>query len=184
VVTNMGTTDIDQRLEEQMIDGVLYAFQEQQSEDTKVMLDGVAAVVNSFRERIKPYLPQICGTLKWRLNNKSAKVRQQAADLIGRIAAVMKRCGEEQLLNHLGVVLYEYLGEEYPEVLGSILGGLKGIINVVGMVRVCVRARACACSCVCARARARAYMRVHICVCIYACAYMRVHICVCIYACA
>ena len=119
----------------QMIDGILYAFQEQQSEDTKVMLDGVAAVVNSFRERIKPYLPQICGTLKWRLNNKSAKVRQQAADLIGRIAAVMKRCGEEQLLNHLGVVLYEYLGEEYPEVLGSILGGLKGIINVVGMAK-------------------------------------------------
>ena len=135
VVTNMGTADIDQRLEEQMVDGILYAFQEQQSEDTKVMLDGVAAVVNSFRERIKPYLPQICGTLKWRLNNKSAKVRQQAADLIGRIAAVMKRCGEEQLLNHLGVVLYEYLGEEYPEVLGSILGGLKGIINVVGMAK-------------------------------------------------
>jgi len=26
---------------------------------------------------------------------------------------------------HLGVVLYEYLGEEYPEVLGSILGALK-----------------------------------------------------------
>ena len=43
--------------------------------------------------------------------------------------------GEEQLLNHLGVVLYEYLGEEYPEVLGSILGGLKGIINVVGMAK-------------------------------------------------
>uniref|UniRef100_A0A7S0DZM5 Splicing factor 3B subunit 1 domain-containing protein n=1 Tax=Hanusia phi TaxID=3032 RepID=A0A7S0DZM5_9CRYP len=135
VVTNLGTTDIDQRLEEQMVDGILYAFQEQQSEDTKVMLDGVAAVVNSFRERVKPYLPQICGTLKWRLNNKSAKVRQQAADLIGRIAAVMKRCGEEQLLNHLGVVLYEYLGEEYPEVLGSILGGLKGIVNVVGMAK-------------------------------------------------
>lgn len=133
VVSNLGTADIDTRLEEQLIDGILYAFQEQQSEDTKVMLDGVAAVVNSFRERVKPYLPQICGTLKWRLNNKSAKVRQQAADLIGKIAAVMKRCGEEQLLNHLGVVLYEYLGEEYPEVLGSILGGLKGIVNVVGM---------------------------------------------------
>jgi len=43
-------------------------------------------------------------------------VRQQSADLIGKIAAVMKRCGEDQLLNHLGVVLYEYLGEEYPEV--------------------------------------------------------------------
>lgn len=28
-------------------------------------------------------------------------------------------------MGHLGVVLYEYLGEEYPDVLGSILGGLK-----------------------------------------------------------
>lgn len=34
-------------------------------------------------------------------------------------------CLQEKLLGHLGVVLYEYLGEEYPEVLGSILGGLK-----------------------------------------------------------
>jgi splicing factor 3B subunit 1 len=39
-------------------------------------------------------------------------VRQQAADLISRIAVVMKQCQEEQLMGHLGVVLYEYLGEE------------------------------------------------------------------------
>ena len=44
-------------------------------------------------------------------------------------------CDEEKLLGHLGVVLYEYLGEEYPEVLGSILGALKGIVNVIGMTR-------------------------------------------------
>lgn len=49
----------------------------------------------------------------------------QASDLIARIAVVMKTCGEEVLMSHLGVVLYEYLGEEYPEVLGSILGALK-----------------------------------------------------------
>jgi len=30
-------------------------------------------------------------------------------------------------------LLYENLGEEYPEVLGSILGGLKAIVNVIGM---------------------------------------------------
>lgn len=36
-------------------------------------------------------------------------------------------------MGHLGVVLYEYLGEEYPEVLGSILGALKAIVNVIGM---------------------------------------------------
>ena len=45
----------------------------------------------------------------------------------------MQTCDEEKLLGHLGVVLYEYLGEEYPEVLGSILGALKSIVNVIGM---------------------------------------------------
>jgi len=44
----------------------------------------------------------VCGTIKWRLNNKSAKIRQQAADLVARIAPVMKACDEEQLLGHLG----------------------------------------------------------------------------------
>ncbi|KAJ8451268.1 hypothetical protein Cgig2_014040 [Carnegiea gigantea] len=135
VVTNLGASDIDARLEELLIDGILYAFQEQTSDDANVMLNGFGAVVNALGQRVKPYLPQICGTIKWRLNNKSAKVRQQAADLIARIAVVMKQCGEEQLMGHLGVVLYEYLGEEYPEVLGSILGALKAIVNVIGMTK-------------------------------------------------
>lgn len=30
---------------------------------------------------------------------------------------MMHICEEEKLMGHLGVVLYEYLGEEYPEVL-------------------------------------------------------------------
>ena len=76
------------------------------------MLNGFGVVLNALSQRVKPYLPQICGTIKWRLNNKSAKVRQQAADLISRIAVVMKQCQEEQLMGHLGVVLYEYLGQK------------------------------------------------------------------------
>mmetsp|Transcript_29619 Transcript_29619/g.69621 ORF Transcript_29619/g.69621 Transcript_29619/m.69621 type:complete len:1129 (+) Transcript_29619:1-3387(+) len=135
VIANLGTSEIDVRLEELLIDGILYAFQEQTSDDVQVMLNGFGTVINALGMRVKAYLPQICGTVKWRLNNKAATVRQQAADLIARIAVVMKSCGEEMLLGHLGVVLYEYLGEEYPEVLGSILGGLKGIVNVIGMTK-------------------------------------------------
>merc|ERR1711959_882486 len=133
IVSSLSAADIDTRLEEQLVDGVLYAFQEQTSNDTTVMLKGFGTVVNALGVRAKPYLPQICGTIKWRLNNKSAKVRQQAADLISRIAVVMRTCNEEQLMGHLGVVLYEYLGEEYPEVLGSIIGAMKAIVNVIGM---------------------------------------------------
>ena len=45
----------------------------------------------------------------------------------------MKHCGEEVLLGRLGIILYENLSEEYPEVLGSILGAMKAIVNVIGM---------------------------------------------------
>ncbi|KAH9283238.1 Splicing factor 3B subunit 1 [Echinococcus granulosus] len=134
VMSALGSDEIDARLEEQLIDGILYAFQEQTTEDT-VLLTGFGTVVQALGKRVKPYLPQICGTILWRLNNKSAKVRQQAADLISRIAGVMKVCQEEKLMGYLGVVLYEYLGEEYPEVLGSILGALKSIVNVIGMTK-------------------------------------------------
>jgi splicing factor 3B subunit 1 len=133
IVTTLGVADIGTRLEMQLMDGILHAFHEQTSDDTQVMLNGFGAVVNCLGQRSRPYFPQICGIIQWRLNNKSARVRQQAADLISRIASIMKNCGEESRLGKLGVMLYECLGEEYPEVLGSILGGLKAIVNVIGM---------------------------------------------------
>lgn len=132
VVASLGAADISERLEERLIDGILHSFQEQSVEDI-VMLNGFGTVVNALGTRCKPYLPQIVSTILWRLNNKSATVRQQAADLISRIAMVMKQCGEDALMGKLGIVLYEYLGEEYPEVLGSILGALRSIVTVVGI---------------------------------------------------
>ncbi|CAK7214590.1 U2 snRNP component prp10 [Sporothrix curviconia] len=132
LVSSLGAADIGERLEERLVDGILYAFQEQTVEDV-VMLNGFGSVVNALGARCKPYLPQIVSTILWRLNNKSATVRQQAADLISRIAMVMKQCGEDALMGKLGIVLYEYLGEEYPEVLGSILGALRSIVTVVGI---------------------------------------------------
>ncbi|KAF2088187.1 ARM repeat-containing protein [Saccharata proteae CBS 121410] len=132
VISSLGTADISERLEERLVDGILHAFQEQSVEDI-IMLNGFGTVVATLGTRCKPYLPQIVSTVLWRLNNKSATVRQQAADLVSRIAVVMRQCGEDQLMGKLGTVLYEYLGEEYPEVLGSILGALKSIVTVVGI---------------------------------------------------
>jgi splicing factor 3B subunit 1 len=132
VISAMGAADINERLEERLVDGILHSFQEQSVEDI-VLLNGFGTVVNALGTRCKPYLPQIVSTILWRLNNKSATVRQQAADLISRIAVVMKQCGEDALMGKLGTVLYEYLGEEYPEVLGSILGAMRSIVTVVGI---------------------------------------------------
>lgn len=88
VISALGAADINERLEERLVDGVLFAFQEQSVEDI-VMLNGFGTVVNALGTRTKPYLPQIVSTILWRLNNKSSAVRQQSADLISRIAVVM-----------------------------------------------------------------------------------------------
>ena len=55
----MGADEIDHALEEQLIDGILYAFQEQTTEDV-VMLNGFGTVVNTLGKRVKAYLPQVC----------------------------------------------------------------------------------------------------------------------------
>ena len=73
------------------------------------MLNGFGTVVNALGKRVKPYLPQICGTILWRLNNKSAKVRQQAADLISRIAQVMMTCGEASICFRVIFFFYFFL---------------------------------------------------------------------------
>jgi splicing factor 3B subunit 1 len=134
VIATLGASDIDERLEVRLVDGIIYSFQEQTTED-QVMLDGFGTVVNALGIRVKPYLTQIVSTILWRLNNKSAKVRQQAADLTTRLAVVIKQCGEDQLLSKLGLVLFEQLGEEYPDTLGSIIAAEGAIANVVGMTQ-------------------------------------------------
>jgi splicing factor 3B subunit 1 len=134
VIASLGASDIDEKLEVRLVDGIIYSFQEQMTED-QVMLDGFGTVVNALGIRVKPYLTQIVSTILWRLNNKSAKVRQQAADLTTRLAVVIKQCGEDQLLSKLGLVLFEQLGEEYPDTLGSIIAAEGAIANVVGMTQ-------------------------------------------------
>ena len=102
------------------------------------MLDGFGTVVSALGIRVEPYLTQIVSTILWRLNNKSAKVREQAADLTTRLvvlAVVIKQRGEHQLLSKLGIVLFKQLGEEYLDTLGSIIAAEGAIANVIGMTQ-------------------------------------------------
>lgn len=133
-IAAMGVSDIDEKLEEMLVDGILFAFAEQTVEDHSVILNGIGTVMNALGIRTKPYLLQICGLITYRLRNQNQSVRQQAADLIAMIAPVIGLCQEMNLLKQLGTVLDELLNEKWPDVLGSILGGLKSIVSVVGML--------------------------------------------------
>ena len=57
------------------------------------------------------------------------KVRQQATDITTRLAAVIKQCGEAQLLSELDLVSFEQLGEEYPDTASSIIAAEGAIAN-------------------------------------------------------
>ncbi len=52
-----------------------------------------------------------------------------------RLVVVIKQCDEDQLLSKPGLILFEQLGEEYPDTLGSIIAAEGAIANVVGMTQ-------------------------------------------------
>lgn len=135
VIAKLGAADIPDRIEQVLIDGILFSFQEQQAsaQDDFIMVKGFGTVVSALGTRAQPYLQDVVSAILWRLNNKSAAIRQQAADLVVHVAPVLKLCTQDKMLTTLGMTLYEYLGEEYPDVLASIIAALKAILDNVGL---------------------------------------------------
>jgi splicing factor 3B subunit 1 len=145
IVRAHGAADVGADLEVRLVDAVRFAFEEQQqagsdgsngnddddgaSAAAAAMLDGFEALLDALSARAAPYLPSIGDMIKWRLANRSAPVRQRAAELGGRLAPTMARCGAVELLGSLSNALYENLREEYPTVLGAILAALTALLT-------------------------------------------------------
>lgn len=128
VVNSIGTVDLNERLETRLIDALLIAFQEQTNNDRGI-IGGFGTVATSLDKRMKPYLSPIVSTILDHLKHKSQLTRQHAADLCATMIPVIKSCGEVEMLNKLNIILYESLGEVYPEVLGSIIEAMSNIVS-------------------------------------------------------
>ncbi|ODV93299.1 hypothetical protein PACTADRAFT_51908 [Pachysolen tannophilus NRRL Y-2460] len=133
IVLNLGSSDLSDRSAELLLDGIVFAYQQQSLGQDAVILHGFSTIVNSLGIRIKPHLQAIVSVILFRLKNKNPENRQQAADLISLIVPALRSCHEEDMVVRLSEILYESLGEVYPEVLGSILNALKSIILAVGI---------------------------------------------------
>lgn len=136
IMKNCGASEIDPTFDEKLVDAAMFAFHQQMSEDNNFMLQKFASVVTALDVRAKPFLPAITANICVRIKTRAPKVRQQAADLISNLAVILGICNEERLLVTLSQLLYENLGEEYPEVLGSIISGIKAILGVVGVTKI------------------------------------------------
>lgn len=59
IVATLGVADIGSRLEIQLMDGIIRAFQEQSTDDTLVILNGFGTIINNLGMRAKPYFAQV-----------------------------------------------------------------------------------------------------------------------------
>jgi splicing factor 3B subunit 1 len=76
IVQTLGVSDVDQKLEAQLMDGLISVFHDQTADESQVMLNAFGTVINCLGVRAKPYFSQIMAIVQWRLNNKSARIRQ------------------------------------------------------------------------------------------------------------
>ncbi|KAK6200184.1 armadillo-type protein [Scheffersomyces amazonensis] len=121
---------LDSHLETNLVDGILYAFQEQTIHQ-RIYLQAFGAVAKALNIRLSPHMNSIISTILYRLKNESAEIRQQAADLITILASTINQCSEPDngIIPKLILILYESLGEVYPDVLGSIINALFACID-------------------------------------------------------
>lgn len=132
VSSEEGLLGLDSQLELSLVDGVLFAFQEQ-TIHLRIYLQALGTVANTLGVRLRPHMDSIISTILYRLKNKTPEIRQQASDLVATISPVIKVCygGNDEILTKLILILYESLGEVYPEVLGSILSALHACIESI-----------------------------------------------------
>jgi U2 snRNP spliceosome subunit len=64
IIISLGVADINSKVEEKLMDGMLFAFQEHTSDDSAVIINGFGTIVNSLGSRCKVSIPYICGTIQ------------------------------------------------------------------------------------------------------------------------
>lgn len=135
VIKAVGSVELNERLETRLIDALLIAFQDQKNDD-QVIFKCIGTVATSLGIRMKPFLSPIISTILNQLKHKDTIVRQNAADLCNILIPVLKTCGEEDMVNKLNIILYESLGEAYPDVLGSIIRVMSTIIATMDIATI------------------------------------------------
>ncbi|CAH03005.1 U2 snRNP complex subunit HSH155 [Kluyveromyces lactis] len=123
VVKALGMTDVDERLEARLLDALLIAFQDQTNGE-RIVYRSIGTVAKSLNTRMKPYISPVSSIILEHLKHKKPLVRTHAASLCALLIPVFKHCEETALINKFNIILFESLGEVYPEVLAAIISAM------------------------------------------------------------
>lgn len=134
VLETNGSFDLQAREIERILDGIVFIIQQSTLDDKLInlkMINKVTNIVTCLGGRVKNHIMALVSALLYRLQNKDPIIREQAADIIYGIVPILQSCGQEETNVKLCSILYESLGEVYPDVLGSILRAIHQVINVL-----------------------------------------------------
>lgn len=134
IVVKDSLIDLVETTERRLIDALITAQGETRVVN-RVMTDTIKNVATTLGSRMRPYLPAFTDLLLRQITSPSAEIREQALCVVGVLAPTIKLCGENGLLVQLCAVLYEQLGEEYPDVLAAVISSLRAIIFCLGYNR-------------------------------------------------
>lgn len=134
ILYDLGSYELSDRDVERLLDGLVYIVQHQTftSNSNQVphkIIESFGNIMNSLGSRSRPHISTITSALLYRLQHKDTAIREQAADLIDKLTLSLKACNEIELSQKLYTILYESLGEVYPNVLGSILLALRSVLK-------------------------------------------------------
>ncbi|KAI8870753.1 ARM repeat-containing protein [Ramicandelaber brevisporus] len=141
IVGELGVTDVDTRLETLIIDGSLIAFEQLQkassgsSRAAAIITSGIGTIVNVLQLRMQPHLMRMCSSILYAFNSSDPPMRMHAADLFGKLVKIMHICEANELIDKVSLILCENFGEEYPDVLGSIIQAVSTVVDTVGTER-------------------------------------------------
>jgi splicing factor 3B subunit 1 len=127
-------TEIILHYHNSLITTSMYVFEEHDTIDGKDMIfitRSIKQIFVAIGKKSKQYLPVVYQTLAKRLRNDDSKQRKQACDLLALLTPFFSEQGEGSLLGKIGLLLYENLGEGYPDTLSSVLNAMTNIIRVI-----------------------------------------------------
>eukprot|EP00127_Corallochytrium_limacisporum_P004196 Clim_evm141s157 gene=Clim_evmTU141s157 len=127
VLAEVASVDLEDRLQDRLVDGALFAYNECNDHNVHP-LKHFSMILKSMGQRAGRHLQMICDNVLLRMNHKAASTRQQSAEMLVNLIPLMATCHKKLMLRHVGSVLNEYLGEEYPNVLAAVIAGLGALV--------------------------------------------------------
>lgn len=124
------TATLTERMVFQINDDLVFAFEDIKDDQRKEKLytTTLGNYVEQLGKRVEPILDQISSQILDRLNVPNHHIRKLSAALLSIYADPLAKCGKKKTLLHFYGVLQEFIGEEYPEVLATVLDATRAII--------------------------------------------------------